>query len=78
MVGKAPVYVLLAELLIGGMLAWSMGQIRADTGPKRILALIMMTGLGTVIAGMIGFGTVEVLPVLFRGQPHPLVPFLFK
>lgn len=78
MVGKAPVYVLIAELLIGGMLAWIMGQLSADTGPKHILALILMTGLGTVIAGMIGFGTVEVLPVLFRGQPHPLVPFLFK
>jgi hypothetical protein len=78
MVGKAPVYVLLAELLIGGMLAWIMGQIRADTGPKRILGMILLTGLGTVIAGMIGFGTVEVLPVLFRGQPHPLMPFLFK
>jgi len=78
LVGKAPVYVLLAELLIGGMLAWIMGQIRADTGPKRILGIILLTGLGTVIAGMIGFGIVEVLPVLFRGQPHPLVPFLFK
>jgi hypothetical protein len=78
MVGKAPVYVLLAELLIGGMLAICMGQLRADTGPKRILGMILLTGLGTVIAGMIGFGTVEVLPVLFRGQPHPLVPFLFK
>jgi len=78
LVGKAPVYVLLAELLIGGMLAWIMGQIRADAGPKRILGMILLTGLGTVIAGMIGFGIVEVLPVLFRGQPHPLVPFLFK
>ena len=78
MVGKAPVYVLLAELLIGRMLAWIMGQIRADTGPKRILGMILLTGLGTVIAGMIGFGTIEVLPVLFRGQPHPLMPFLFK
>jgi hypothetical protein len=78
MVGKAPVYVLLAEFLIGGMIAWIMGQLRADTGPKRNLAMIVMTGLGTVIAGMIGFGTIEVLPVLFRGQPHPLVPFLFK
>ena len=78
MVGKAPVYVFLAELLIGGMLAWIMGQLSAHTAPKRILAMILMTGLGTVIAGMIGFGTVEVLPVLFRGQPHPLVPFLFK
>ena len=78
MVGKAPVYVLLAELLIGGMLAWIMGQLTAHTGPKRISAMILLTGLGTVIAGMIGFGTVEVLPVLFRGQPHPLVPFLFK
>jgi len=78
MVGKAPVYVLLAELLIGGMLAWIMGQLSAHTGPKRILAMIVMTGLGTVIAGMIGFGIIEVLPVLFRGQPHPLVPFLFK
>lgn len=78
MVGKAPVYVLLAELLIGGMLAWIMGQLSADTGPKRILTMILMTGLGTVIAGMIGFGTIEVLHVLFRGQPHPLVPFLFK
>ena len=78
MVGKAPVYVLLAELFIGGMLAWSMGQMKAEMGPKRILALMMMTGLGTVIAGMIGFGTIEVLPVLFRGQPHPQVPFLFK
>lgn len=78
MVGKAPVYVLLAELLIGGMLAWIMGQLSADTGPKRILAMIVMTGLGTVIAGMISFGTIEVLPVLFRGQPHPLMPFLFK
>lgn len=78
MVGKAPVYVLLAELLIGGMLAWIMGQLRADTGPKRILGMILLTGLGTVIAGMIGFGTIEVLPVLFRGQPHPLMPFLFK
>jgi hypothetical protein len=78
LVGKAPVYVLLAELLIGGMLAWIMGQIRADTGPKRILGMILLTGLGTVVAGMIGFGTIEVLPVLFRGQPHPLMPFLFK
>lgn len=78
MVGKAPVYVLLAELLIGGMLAWIMGQLTAHTVPKRISAMILLTGLGTVIAGMIGFGTVEVLPVLFRGQPHPLVPFLFK
>lgn len=78
MVGKAPVYVLLAELLIGGMLAWIMGQFSTATGPKRILAMILMTGLGTVIAGMIGFGTIEVLPVLFRGQPHPLMPFLFK
>ena len=78
MVGKAPVYVLLAELLIGGMLAWIIGRLRAYTGPKRILAMILMTGLGTVIAGMIGFGTIEVLPVLLRGQPHPLVPFLFK
>jgi len=78
MVGKAPVYVLLAELLIGGMLAIYMGQLRADTGPKRILGMILLTGLGTVIAGMIGFGTIEVLPVLFRGQPHPLMPFLFK
>jgi hypothetical protein len=72
------VYVLLAELLIGGILAWIMGQLRADTGPKRILGMILLTGLGTVIAGMIGFGTIEVLPVLFRGQPHPLMPFLFK
>jgi hypothetical protein len=40
--------------------------------------MILLTGLGTVIAGMIGFGTIEVLPVLFRGQPHPLMPFLFK
>ena len=78
MVGKAPVYVLLAELLIGGMLAWIMGQLSAATGPKRIAAMILMTGFGTVIAGMIGFGTIEVLPVLLRGQPHPLVPFLFK
>jgi len=78
MVGKAPVYVLLAELLIGGMLAWCMGKIRADMDPKHILGMILLTGLGTVIAGMIGFGTIEVLPVLFRGQPHPLMPFLFK
>ena len=78
MVGKAPVYVLLAELLIGGMLAWTMGQITANASGRRIHALIRWNGFGTIIAGMIGFGTIEVLPVLFRGQPHPLVPFLFK
>jgi len=78
MVGKAPVYVLLAELLIGGMLAWCMGQLNVDVRTKRIPLLIALAGVGTVIAGMIGFGTIEVLPVLFRGQPHPLMPFLFK
>jgi hypothetical protein len=78
MVGKAPVYVLLAELLIGGMLAWIMGQLKLDIRKKRVAQLIGLAGVGTVIAGMTGFGTIEVLPVLFRGQPHPLVPFLFK
>jgi len=78
MVGKAPIYVLLAELLIGGMLAWCMGPLNVDIRPKRIPQLIGLTCIGTVIAGMIGFGTIEVLPVLFRGQPHPLVPFLLK
>jgi hypothetical protein len=78
MVGKAPVYVLLAELLIGGLLAWSMTKIGAQMTLVAQLRLIALVGVGTVIAGMIGFGTVEVLPVLFRGQPHPLVPFLFK
>jgi hypothetical protein len=78
MVGKAPVYVLLAELLIGGMLAWCMGQLNVDMRTKRIPLLIGLAGVGTVVAGMIGFGTIEVLPVLFRGQPHPLMPFLFK
>jgi hypothetical protein len=78
MVGKAPVYVLLAELLIGGMLAWIMGQLKLGIRKKRVAQLIGLAGVGTVIAGMIGFGTIEVLPVLFRGQPHPLVPFLFK
>ena len=78
MVGKAPVYVLLAELLIGGMLAWCMSQLNVDTRTKRIPHLIGLAGVGTVVAGMIGFGTIEVLPVLFRGQPHPLMPFLFK
>ena len=78
MVGKAPVYVLLAELLIGGMLAWIMGQLKLDIRKKRVAQIIGLAGVGTVIAGMIGFGIVEVLPVLFRGQPHPLVPFLFK
>ena len=78
MVGKAPVYVLLAELLIGGILAWCMGQLNVDMRTKRIPQLIGLAGVGTVIAGMIGFGTIEVLPVLFRGQPHPLMPFLLK
>ena len=78
MVGKAPVYVLLAELLIGGMLAWIMGQLKLGIRKKRVAQLIGLAGVGTVIAGMIGFGIIEVLPVLFRGQPHPLMPFLFK
>lgn len=78
MVGKAPVYVLLAELLIGGMLAWTMRRITAKSSSRRILALIRWNGFGTVIAGMIGFGAIEVLPILLQGKPHPLVPLLFR
>lgn len=78
LIGKAPLYVLLAELLIGGMLGWFMMQTTATLTLWDVLRMVIIAGGCTVLAGIIGFGCVEVIPVLLQGKPHPLMPFVFK
>lgn len=78
LIGKAPIYVLLAELLIGGMLGWFMTQITATLTVRDVLRMVTIAGGCTILAGILGYGCGEVMPVLLQGKPHPLMPFVFK
>jgi len=60
MIGHTPIYIIVAELLIGAALGPLVRQVlREDAGWRTALWAGALAGLGTIAGGLIGYGLVE-------------------
>jgi hypothetical protein len=66
-IGHTPIYIIVAEMLIGLMLGpLAVNAMRAGSGWRQAIAAGFLGGLGTIIGGIIGYGLVERIPGYFK------------
>lgn len=71
-VGHTPIYIIVAELIIGLALGPLAVFSLASPDIRRASWLGVWGGIATVIGGLVGYGLVEFLPTILRGGRLPL------